>query len=41
MTTSAFDTVFIQEATQGIIIDKYITFATLTLLVYDIGKPYR
>lgn len=39
MSDAAQDATVIQEIIQGIIVQNYITYATLTVLVYDASKP--
>ena len=38
MSNATYDAAFVREAVQGIIVEKYINYATLAVLIYDTGK---
>ena len=39
MSNATQDAAFIQETVQGVIVQNYISYATLAVLAYDTGKP--
>ena len=38
MSNATYDAAFVRETVQGVIVEKYINYATLAVLVYDTGK---
>ena len=39
MSNATYDAALVQEIVQDIIVENYIYYATLAVLVYDTGKP--
>ena len=38
MSNATYDTAFVQEVVQGIIVENYTIYATTAVLLYDTGK---
>ena len=38
MSNATYDAAFVREVVQGVIVENYIEYATLAMLVYDTGK---
>ena len=38
MTNATYDAAFVREIVQGVIVAKYINYATLAILIYDTSK---
>ena len=39
MSNATYDAAFVRETVQGTIVENYIEYATITVIVYDMGKP--
>ena len=39
MSNATYDAALVREIVQDVIVEKYINYATLAVLIYDTGKP--